>query len=116
MTKTIILFAILVMSLQVLATEVKQPVAVTKNSNKSKSQGLNKEPLVIETQVKGSQEQPNVIYIMPWQGIESPVIIEGNNAKITLPNFAPINPKVFKKQAKTFYNLTLKNSNKTVNK
>jgi hypothetical protein len=68
-----------------------------------------KKPLIIESQVKGSQEQPNVIYIMPWQGIAEPIIIEGNKQKIALPNFKPINPKAFKKQASLFYSVNAKN-------
>ena len=64
-------------------------------------------PVVIETQVKGSQEQPTVIYILPWQGIDTPVIIEGEHSKIAMPNFKPINPKQFKKQATQLYDLHL---------
>lgn len=66
-----------------------------------------KAPLVIKSQVKGSQEQPNVIYIMPWQGIENPISIEGTKQKIVLPNFKPINPKSFKQQARLFYQVNL---------
>ncbi|MCW8864471.1 MAG: hypothetical protein OQK22_06240, partial [Colwellia sp.] len=61
----------------------------------------------------GSQEQPNVIYIMPWQGIETPVSIEGNKQKIMLPQFKPINPKLFKKQATLFYNLNVSKQKQT---
>ncbi len=75
-----------------------------------------KTPLVIESQVKGSQEQPNVIYIMPWQGINNPILIEGHNQKIITPNFKPINPKIFKQQAEHFYNLNVKNKKTIVNK
>lgn len=85
------------LSLPVTGEESKAPVI---NSPK-------KPPLVIETQVKGSQEQPTVIYIMPWQGIEPTVIIDTDNAKITLPNFKPINPKQFKQQSALFYKLHL---------
>ncbi len=66
-------------------------------------------PVVIETQVKGSQEQPTVIYILPWQGIDTPIIIEGEHAKIAMPNFKPINPKQFKKQATQLHNLHFNN-------
>mgnify|MGYP007022669930 CR=1 FL=1 len=82
--------------LQIEATEVE--ATTVKNINTSK-----KSPLVINSQVKGSQEQPNVIYIMPWQGIENPIRIEGNIQKFVLPHFNPINPKSFKKQARNFY-------------
>lgn len=61
-------------------------------------------PVVIETQVKGSQEQPTVIYIMPWQGINTPVIVEGERSKIAMPRFKPIHPKQFKKQTTQLYN------------
>lgn len=89
----------------------------TIHSQTVNSQILNSQnkPLVIESQVKGSQEQPNVIYIMPWQGIEEPIMIEGNKQKISLPNFKPINPKVFKKQAALFYNMNVKNKQKASN-
>jgi hypothetical protein len=82
------------LSFQVVATE-----AITINKNNLSK----KVPLVINSQVKGSQEQPNIIYIMPWQGIENPIRIEGNMDKISLPHFKPINPKLFRKQARLFY-------------
>lgn len=82
--------------------------------NKSRSaKVVGKGPLIIESQVKGSQEQPNVIYIMPWQGIEKPVVIEGNKPKVILPSFQPINPKEFKRQSMFFYNLNIQNKDKS---
>jgi hypothetical protein len=86
-------------SVKTIATETTLDTsnAVKKNSISKKA------PLVINSQVKGSQEQPNVIYIMPWQGIDNPISIEGNTQKIVLPHFKPINPKSFKKQVKVFY-------------
>jgi len=91
MTKIAIFFAGIAMSLQVAATEEQKgiPSKIT--------------PLVINSQVKGSQEQPNVIYIMPWQGIANSISIEGDKQKIVLPNFKPINPKLFKQQTTLFY-------------
>lgn len=88
------------MSFTVVATE-------TEIIEGKKTNSLTKAPLVIKSQVKGSQEQPNVIYIMPWQGIENPISIEGNKQKIVLPNFKPINPKSFKQQASLFYKVNL---------
>ena len=95
--------------LLILAAETKGVVA-TKNSKPSTLiiHTSKKDPLVIESQVKGSQEQPKVIYVMPWQNIENPIIIEGNNQKIILPDFKPINPKTFKKQSMHFYKVNLK--------
>lgn len=60
-------------------------------------------PLIINSQVKGSQEQPNVMYILPWQGIENPIIIEGKSKEIVLPTFQPIHPKNFKNQVILFH-------------
>jgi len=91
-----VLMTFQLLSFQVVATEV-EAITIKKN-NLSK-----KVPLVINSQVKGSQEQPNIIYIMPWQGIENSIRIEGNMHKISLPHFKPINPKLFRKQARLFY-------------
>lgn len=84
------------LTFQVVATEIEGTTVKKNNTSKNV-------PLVINSQVKGSQEQPNVIYIMPWQGINNPIRIEGNTHKIVLPHFKPINPKSFKKQARVFY-------------
>ena len=64
-------------------------------------------PLVIESQVKGSQEQPNVIYIMPWQGVDQVIEVKGKKRTINLPHFKPINPKLFKQQVRFFANKKL---------
>ncbi|UAL44980.1 hypothetical protein K8B83_09315 [Shewanella inventionis] len=61
-------------------------------------------PVVIESQVTGSQEQPKVLYIMPWQGITSPIDINNKDMRLTLPEFKPINPKAFKQQVRDFAN------------
>lgn len=65
------------------------------------------EPLIIQSQVKGSQEQPNVIYIMPWQGVEQIIEVKGKKRTIKLPHFKPINPKAFKEQVRFFANKQL---------
>ena len=52
--------------------------------------------LIIESQVKGSQAQPKVIYIVPWQNMQSSVDIEQPQAEIRLPEIKPIYPKAFK--------------------
>ncbi len=64
-------------------------------------------PLIIQSQVKGSQEQPNVIYIMPWQGVDQVIEVKGKRRTIKLPHFNPINPKVFKAQVRFFANKQL---------
>jgi len=67
-----------------------------KNSNK-------KATIVIQSQVRGSQEQPKVIYIMPWHGVNKPININNRQHQLVLPVFKPINPKVFRKQVQQFY-------------
>jgi hypothetical protein len=59
-------------------------------------------PVVIESQVTGSQEQPKVLYIMPWQGITTPIEINNKDMRLTLPEFKPINPKAFRQQVRDF--------------
>jgi len=64
-------------------------------------------PLIIQSQVKGSQEQPNVIYIMPWQGVDQIIEVKGKERTIKLPTFTPIHPKAFKEQVRFFANKQL---------
>ncbi len=77
----------------VFAAEVKPSV---------KSVSKTKPILTIESKVTGSQEQPKVLYIMPWQGITNPITIKDKETHLTLPNFQPINPKTFKKEVRDF--------------
>jgi len=58
--------------------------------------------VTIESTVKGSQEQPKVLYIMPWQGISQPITVKNKEIHLTLPNFKPINPKHFRQEVRDF--------------
>jgi len=58
--------------------------------------------LTIESKVTGSQEQPKVLYIMPWQGIANPITIKDKKLQLAMPEFKPINPKVFRKEVRDF--------------
>lgn len=69
-----------------------------KNINSAK---VNK-PVLIESKVTGSQEQPKVLYIMPWQGITNPINVDNNDMKLALPQFKPINPKAFQQQVRDY--------------
>ncbi|MCJ8319406.1 MAG: hypothetical protein MJK12_07220 [Colwellia sp.] len=60
--------------------------------------------IVINSQVKGTQEQPKVLYVMPWQGTKKPIVIDSNNQTIVMPKFKPINPKEFKEEISRYYN------------
>ncbi len=61
-----------------------------------------KKTVVIESKVTGSQEQPKVLYIMPWQGIANPIIIKDQKTQLIMPEFKPINPKKFRKEVRDF--------------
>lgn len=96
----VLLGFILLINQTALSAEVKN-----KKNNKA-------EPLVIQSQVKGSQEQPNVIYIMPWQGVDKVIEVKGKQRTIKLPHFKPINPRAFKEQVRLFASKSLQsNSN-----
>jgi len=58
--------------------------------------------ITIETKVTGSQEQPKVLYIMPWQGVANPITIKDQKTQLSMPEFKPINPKAFKKEVRDF--------------
>ncbi|MER2493674.1 hypothetical protein [Catenovulum sediminis] len=56
--------------------------------------------LMIESQVKGSQAQPKVIYIMPWQNMQLDKKLKLEDDDIQLPELQPIYPKAFKQAIK----------------
>ena len=58
---------------------------------------------VIESQVQGSQEQPKVLYITPWQELASVVDIDDPELAIRLPAFKPIMAKTFKQKVQAYY-------------
>ncbi|MGJ8693672.1 MAG: hypothetical protein ACSHW0_14490 [Thalassotalea sp.] len=79
-------------------------LAQEKNDNElTAKKSTKKTAYVIETLVQGSQEQPNVIYITPWQEQEKTVTIEGQSLQISLPELTPVNPKAFKKKLHRYY-------------
>jgi len=86
----------LLISASVLSEEVN-----SQNNNKKANKAA---PLIIQSQVKGSQEQPKVIYIMPWQGVDKVIEVKGKQRTIKLPHFKPINPRDFRKQVRAFAN------------
>ncbi|WP_159084167.1 hypothetical protein [Saccharobesus litoralis] len=81
------------------STEAQSPVT---RPNKGK------QPVLIQSRVQGSQEQPKVIYIMPWQDTSTPILIDEKTLDITMPTFKPLNPKQFKQQVNQFYQLQSK--------
>jgi len=80
-------------------TKINEAKSTATKSTQVKS---SKAPVIIRSQVKGSQEQPNVIYILPWQGVNKVIEVEGKQRTIKLPEFQPINPRKFKQQVKQF--------------
>jgi len=76
--------------------------AVNVSASEAKKNKKTSQAVVINSKIKGSQQQPKVLYIMPWQGIKSPIVVKGKEMQLTLPQFTPINPKVFKQQVSDF--------------
>ena len=81
-----------------------QVVANDDNEKQQTVKPTSNKPVVIQSQVTGSQEQPKVLYIMPWQGINNPIDINNEGMRLTLPEFRPINPKLFRQQVRDFAN------------
>jgi hypothetical protein len=79
-----------------------QQKALAAHQKQEKSKQI-KASYIIETRVQGSQEQPNVIYITPWQENDKAVNIQGQSLRVSLPQLAPVNPKLFKKQLINYY-------------
>lgn len=77
---------------------------ISNKSNSGKKHNNQAAPLIIQSQVKGSQEQPKVIYIMPWQGVDKVIEVKGKKRIMKLPNFKPINPREFREQVRFFVN------------
>lgn len=97
--------ALLLLSLSFSAKSLAEPAqqnsANTANTTKAKKQSKSKKakkPYVIESLVQGSQEQPKVIYVTPWQVNEKKVFIKAQKPQVKLPKLAPINPTEFKKR------------------
>ena len=80
-------------------------VFTTVNSQELPSNKGVKKPVtyVIKTQVQGSQEQPKVIYITPWQELNSTLSIDDHQLTIKLPELAPVNPKIFREKVKHYF-------------
>lgn len=99
-----------------IATEVEPTQSVTEvkvNAEKNKEKDtatkaetrqpkLAKNIVTIESKVTGSQEQPKVLYIMPWQGINNPITVKDKEMQLMLPKVQPIYPKIFKQQVRAF--------------
>jgi len=81
----------------VITAQAEEVKSDTKTAEKSA-----KKTLTIESKVTGSQEQPKVLYIMPWQGIANPISIKDKEPQLAMPEFKPINPKIFRKEVREF--------------
>lgn len=55
--------------------------------------------LMIESTITGSQEQPRVLSIVPWQGVEEPAYVGGDIVlEHTVGVFKPIDRDAFNKE------------------
>lgn len=73
-------------------------------ANAQESEKAAKKPAyVIESVVQGSQEQPNVIYITPWQEDTKAVVIQEQSLQVSLPKLTPVQAKAFKQKLSRYY-------------
>ena len=100
--KKIILSALLSLLLLNPLSVVQAEEDIKKAEPTNKSTGNTQKRLTFESKITGSQEQPKVLYIMPWQGITNPITIKDKEMRLTLPSFKPIHPKQFKKEVRDF--------------
>ena len=93
------------LTLSMFITAVSAPMAIAEEeeANKTPKKAAKQGVYVIETQVQGTQEQPNVIYITPWQENKTAVNVNKKTLQIALPVLEPITPKMFKKQLQNYH-------------
>jgi hypothetical protein len=100
------LLSLIMLSIALLASANK---AVSAEEKTHKEQQLEpkaiskvQQSVTIESKITGSQEQPKVLYIMPWQGNTNQITITDKEMQLTLPSFKPIHPKAFKQEVRNF--------------
>lgn len=104
----LMLFFLLLLPNVTIAQIAKENSDIEVKAIKDKKQPSTKVAYVIETQVQGTQEQPNVIYITPWQESRDDVKVNKKLLKVSLPALAPLTPKAFKKRVISFHQQTVK--------
>lgn len=85
------------------AASTTEPEITTELVKKAEPVPTKRKTYVIKSQVQASQEQPNVIYITPWQDLDTPIEIDSVNNAVILPSFQPVNPREFRKKVKEYY-------------
>ena len=104
-------------SISAIAAESNQTEQVDtqqKDANKNKSsssnrKGANIQETVLGMNVSGNKELPNVLYIVPWKSDSTPAPLP-EVSRLVDEIYAPVEPEVFTKQVKFFYQLTDSNS------
>ncbi|WP_016957253.1 hypothetical protein [Catenovulum agarivorans] len=65
-------------------------VSANQNPNSAASSTSSGKKVVINSQVKGEQAQPNVLYIMPWQNMTPNIQIDQPKTQLVLPQLTPV--------------------------
>ncbi|EWH08216.1 hypothetical protein DS2_18528 [Catenovulum agarivorans DS-2] len=65
-------------------------VSANQNPNSAASSTSSGKKVVINSQVKGEQAQPNVLYIMPWQNMTPNIQINQPKTQLVLPQLTPV--------------------------
>lgn len=97
------LFAVIALNSAINPVYAQQQEQVLEQEKSEASQLVKVSGYVIESQVQGSQEQPKVLYITPWQELASVVDIDDPELAIRLPAFKPIMAKTFKQKVQAYY-------------
>ena len=84
--------------------------AASEANNQAQSNSQPAEPkqiqqTVLGMNVSGNKELPNVLYIIPWKGNATPAALP-KVTRLVDEIYAPVDPEVFQKQVKFYYQLT----------
>ncbi|WP_444994257.1 hypothetical protein [Aliikangiella sp. IMCC44359] len=72
------------------------------------------EETVLGMNVTGTKDLPNVLYIIPWKGNKTQVA-PPEITRLVDEIYSPVDPEVFTKQVKFYYQLTTKSIEPTAN-
>ncbi|MCW8880617.1 MAG: hypothetical protein OQK51_26445 [Kangiellaceae bacterium] len=99
----------LALSLQINAAEQASEQETDANNQTSASPASAKPKKIQDTvlgmNVSGNKELPNVLYIIPWKSNATPAALP-RVTRLVDEIYAPVDPEVFQKQVKFYYQLT----------
>ncbi|TQV84540.1 hypothetical protein [Aliikangiella coralliicola] len=101
-------------------TEQEQTETESQNSQQQDSQPASQnrprsviEETVLGMNVSGNKELPNVLYIIPWKA-NATQALQPQVSRLVDEIYAPVDPEVFSKQVKFYYQLTSEGENSKI--